>query len=235
MGDDGETDRSRLALTRRYNPFRALSDTMNLFNKIFAIITLIIGFITGLMAILFPQTALAAVNGLAAGFHTSFFPGTDGLARFVARAPIALTFAAVIGGLLFLELRSPRSSTIEVSKATGGKVRVTTASVEKKILAGVIAMPDVLSATVRVVTRGPSLTAHVEAMTPDTVDVLAKGDEIAAGVRAIAQDQLGLKMQDKPHVVIKPIKVKAPGSAGRALFGRRPRNSADDAVGSSEK
>ena len=113
---------------------RGLRDTMNIFNKIFAIVTLIIGFVTGLIAILFPQTALAAINGLAAGFHTSFFPGTDGLARVAARAPLAITFALVIGGLLYLELRPPRSSTIEVSKATGGKVRVTTASVEKKIL-----------------------------------------------------------------------------------------------------
>ncbi len=235
MGGDHQTDRDRLALTRRYNPIRALSDTMDIFNKIFAIVTLIIGFITGLIAILFPQTALAAINGLAAGFHTSFFPGTDGLARFLARAPLALTFAAVIGGLLFLELRSPRSSTIEVSKATGGKVSVTTGSVEKKILAGVIAMPDVLSAKVRVATRGPSLTAHVEAVTPDTVDVLAKGDEIAGGVRAIVQDQLGLKMQDKPHVMIKPTKVKAPAAAGRAVFGRKKRVHADNAVESGEK
>ena len=233
MGDDRQTDRNRLALTRRYNRCRALSDNMNIFNKIFAIVTLIIGFITGLIVYLFPQTALAAINGLAAGFHTSFFPGTDGLARFVARAPLALTFAAAIGGLLFLELRSSRSSTIEVTKATGGKVRVTTASVEKKLLAGVIAMPDVLAAKVRVATRGPSLTAHIEAKTPDTVDVLAKGDEIAAGIRAIAQDQLGLKMQDKPHVIIKPTKVKATSSAGRALFGGRKRD--DAAAGSGEK
>ena len=66
MGDDGQTDWDRLALTQRYNRFRALSDTMNIFNKIFAIVTLIIAFVTGLIAILFPQTALAAVNGLAA-------------------------------------------------------------------------------------------------------------------------------------------------------------------------
>jgi hypothetical protein len=206
---------------------------MNIFNKIFAIVTLIIGFVTGLVAILFPQTALAAVNGLAASFHTSFFPGTDGLARFAARAPLAITFALVIGGLLYLELRPPRSNTIEVSKATGGKVRVTTASVEKKILDGVKAMPDVLSARVRVSTRGPSLTAHIEAVTPDTVDVLAKGDEIAAGVRAIAQDQLGLKMQDKPHVMIKPTKVKVSTPSGRGLFGARKRAGSVDADGSS--
>ena len=235
MGDDGQTDWDRLALTQRYNRFRALSDTMNIFNKIFAIVTLIIAFVTGLIAILFPQTALAAVNGLAAGFHASFFPGTEGLARFAARAPLALAFTAAIGGLLFLELRSTRSSTIEVTKATGGKVRVTTASVEKKILAGVLAMPDVLSAKVRVATRGPSLTAHIEALTPDTVDVLTKGDEIAGSVRAIAQDQLGLKMQDKPHVIIKPTKVKTPTPAARALFGRRKRDGVDETVGSGAK
>ncbi|HQV29486.1 MAG TPA: hypothetical protein PLG23_13500 [Thermoflexales bacterium] len=206
---------------------------MNIFNKIFAIVTLIIGFVTGLIAILFPQTALAAINGLAAGFHTSFFPGTDGLARVAARAPLAITFALLVGGLLYLELRKPRSSTIEVSKATGGKVRVTTASVEKKLLDGVNAMPDVISAKVRVSTRGPSLTAYIEAVTPDTVDVLAKGDEIAAGVRAIAQDQLGLKMQDKPHVMIKPTKVKAPSPAGRALFGSKKRAGGDDSPGRS--
>lgn len=233
MDDDGGPDWNRLALTRRYNRLRALSDTMNIFNKIFAIVTLIIGFVTGLVAILFPQTALAAVNGMAASFHTSFFPGTDGLARFAARAPLAITFALVIGGLLYLELRPPRSNTIEVSKATGGKVRVTTASVEKKILDGVKAMPDVLSARVRVSTRGPSLTAHIEAVTPDTVDVLAKGDEIAAGVRAIAQDQLGLKMQDKPHVMIKPTKVKVSTPSGRGLFGARKRAGSVDADGSS--
>jgi hypothetical protein len=235
VGDDGETDRDHLAVARQYNPTRGLRDTMNIFNTIFAIVTLIIGFITGLIAILFPQTALAAVNGLAAGFHTSFFPGTEGLARFAARAPLAITFALVVGGLLFLELRSPRSSTIEVSKATGGKVRVTTASVEQKILAGVNAMPDVLSAKVRVATRGPSLTAHIEAVTPDTVDVLAKGDEIAAGVRAIAQDQLGLKMQDKPHVVIKPRQGKTPGPARRALLGGKKSAGADEAAGSGGK
>lgn len=205
---------------------------MNIFNKIFAIVTLIIGFVTGLIAILFPQTALAAINGLAAGFHTSYFPGTEGLARLAARAPLAITFALLVGGLLYLELRPPRSSTIEVSRATGGKVRVTTASVEKKILDGVNAMPDVMSTKVRVATRGPSLTAYVEAVTPDTVDVLAKGDEIAAEVRAITQDQLGLKMQDKPHVIIKPTKAKAAAPERRALFGGKKGAIGNDGAGS---
>jgi transcriptional regulator of nitric oxide reductase len=84
-------------------------------------------------------------------------------------------------------------------------------------------------------TRGPSLTAHIEAVTPDTVDVLAKGDEIASGVRAIAQDQLGLKMQDKPHVIIKPRKVNTTASGGRALFGAKKRAGADEAAGSGGK
>ena len=102
-------------------------------------------------------------------------------------------------------------------------------------LAGVLAMPDVLSAKVRVATRGPSLTAHIEALTPDTVDVLTKGDEIAGSVRAIAQDQLGLKMQDKPHVIIKPTRVKPPTPAARALFGRKKRDDVDETVGSGAK
>lgn len=196
---------------------------MNIFNKVFTILTLIVGLITGILAILFPQTALAAVNGLAASFHTSYFPGSEGLARFLARAPLAIALVAVIVSVLFLELRAPRSSTIEVARATGGKLRVTTSSVESKILQAVNAMPDVLSSRVRVATRGTAITAHIEAVTPDTVDILAKGDEIAGGVRSVVQEQLGLKMQDKPHVVIRPTRVKARPTNGGPLkrFGAR--------------
>ena len=209
---------------------------MNIFNKIFAIITLIIGFVTGLLAILFPQTALSAINGLATGFHASYFPATEGFARVVARAPLAIAFAVIVGGLLFLELRPPRSSTIEVAKATGGKLRVTTKSVESRILETVNAMPDVLKARVRVATRGSTLTAHIEAHTPDTVDVVAKGDEIASAVRGVAQDQLGLKMQEKPHVIIRPTKVKAGLPAARGLFGSKPgaKPAAGDVTGKGE-
>ncbi|MBX7212776.1 MAG: alkaline shock response membrane anchor protein AmaP [Thermoflexales bacterium] len=195
---------------------------MNLFNKIFTIITLVLALITGLLALIFPQQALQAVNGLAAGFHTSYFPATEGLARTAARLPLAIALAAVIAGILFFELRAPRSSTIEVAKATGGKVRVTVSSVESRILQSVNAMPDIVSSKVRVATRGSALSANIEAETPDTVDVIAKGEEIAANVKSVVEEQLGLKLQGKPNVVIKPkaIKVKAV-SGGRGRFARR--------------
>jgi hypothetical protein len=42
-------------------------------------------------------------------------------------------------------------------------------------------------------------------------------------------------MQDKPHVIIKPTKVKTPTPAARALFGRRKRDGVDETVGSGAK
>lgn len=173
---------------------------MNLFNRVFTIVTILVLTILGLGVIFLPDSMLALT--------TTLLDITKSLSAAGIRALIGLLFLVLMFFLLWLELRRPGSRTVEVARSTGGRIRITTLHVEERIAQQVDALSGVIAARVRVNERDNAVVAHLDVQASPDVDLIAKGEEIAAITRIAVQDQLGLKLYGKPEITLKSAKSK---------------------------
>lgn len=192
---------------------------MNLFNRIFTIITILILIVVGLAVILMPpalQTASASTLGSIAAIDP------------VIRAGVAILFTIILFFLLWLEVRRPGSKTVEVVKSTGSRIRITTSHVEERLGQQIDALGGVIKSRVKVGERDGQVVTELEVVASPGLDIVAKGEEIAAIVRMTVADQLGLKLYGKPQITIKTDKVKSVASVG---LSRQPvKNDASDSA-----
>jgi hypothetical protein len=182
--------------------------TMNLFNRIFTIISLVILAILGAATLVVPGQMLQFANDLANGIHVDVFGGMTSTARITIRIALALVFVLVIFLLLWLETRRSGARHVEVAKASGGRIRIHTGDVETRIQQQVDAVSGILSSRVRVNERDRAVVAMLEVVAAPGIDLVAKGEEVAAVTRIAVQDQLGLKLFGKPQITMKSSKAK---------------------------
>src|ERR1035437_10192661 len=123
---------------------------MNLFNRIFTIISLVVLAILGVATLVVPAQMLQFASDLANSIHFEVFGGMTATARISIRVALALVFALVIFLLLWLETRRGGARHVEVAKASGGRIRIHTSDVESRIQQQVDAVSGILSSRVRV-------------------------------------------------------------------------------------
>jgi hypothetical protein len=195
---------------------------MNLFNRIFTIITLVAVAILGAATLVLPAQMLQFAGDLANAIHNSVFGDMAQTARIAIRIAIALVLVVVVFLLLWLETRRGGARHVDVAKASGGRIRIHTGDVESRIQQQVDAVSGILSSRVHVAERDRAVVASLEVVSAPGIDLVAKGEEVAAVTRIAVQDQLGLKLYGKPQITMKSSKakplpasvVKAPPAAG---------------------
>ena len=173
---------------------------MNLFNRIFTIVSLLV-LVVLVLSVLFISSQL--LNPFVTNLLTLMSAVEASL-----RALIGLVFMVVVVFLLWLEFRRPGSRTVEVVRSTGGRIRITTGHVEERIAEQVDAMSGIIQSKVRVNERDNAVVAHIDVVAAPNLDLVTKGEDIAAKTREVVQDQLGLKLAGKPQITIKTSKVK---------------------------
>ncbi len=173
---------------------------MNLFNRIFTILSLLVLTVLVLGVLLVPPNLLSS--------SLTTFLGLVNTLQSALRALISLVFLAVVLFLLWLDLRRTSGRTVEVARSTGGRIHITTSHVEERIAEQVDAMSGVIQAKVKVNERDNGVVARIDVLTAPNLDLVTKGEDIAAKTREVVQDQLGLKMSGKPHIIIKASKPK---------------------------
>lgn len=191
---------------------------MNTFNRAFTLAGLILLTIFGAATLVAPAMMLNFVDSAAAFFHTSVFGGMTDIARILLRILLAILFVAVMLALVWMEIRGPASRTVEVTRATGGRIRLTTRDIEEQIRQRVDAISGVLQVKVRVTERDNAVVASLDVEAASDTDLVGKGEEVAAITRNVIQDQYGVKLFNKPQVTVKaarpafkpPKAVKAP-------------------------
>ena len=181
---------------------------MNLFNRLFTIVTLVVLAIVGTATLITPDQVLLFITSTANSIHGGLLGGVTDAARIAIRIVIALIFVAVILILMWLEIRRPRSRHVEVAKTSGGQIRIHTADVEERIQQQVDAISGIISARVHVSEKDRAVIAKLDVEAAPGTDLVGKGEEVAAVTRIAVQDQLGLKLKDRPLVTIKSGKVK---------------------------
>lgn len=178
---------------------------MNAFNRIFVIITLAILLVLGAATLISPAFVLNLAQSVADTVRHSFFRAYTDIGRFITRFILAIVWVALLGVLLWLELRRPGSRTIEVARYTGGSaIRISTTAVADKVREEVNALDGVIDTHVQATGRNKAVELKLDVSAAKGVDLVAKAEEIAQVTRRVAQDELGLKLTGKPEVAIQP-------------------------------
>ncbi len=190
---------------------------MNVFNRLFTIVGLIVLLAAGLLSLLSPSTAIALPQSIADSIRVNVFGTMPNYARFWVRFLAATIFALIMAGVLWLELRRPAQRSIEVGRSSGAgtTIRISTDAVEGKVRDKVDSLDGVIGSKVRAVTHNKSIDISIDVLATKDADLVAKAEEIAALTRVIVQDELGLKLYGKPQVTIK-------AGAGKARIDRKP-------------
>ncbi len=181
---------------------------MNLFNRIFTILALVVLAVVGTATLITPDQVLLFINNTANAIHGGLLGGATDTMRLAIRIVVALIFLAVILFLVWMETRRVRSRHVEVAKSSGGQIRIHTADVEERIQQQVDAVGGILGARVHVNEKDRAVVARLDVLAAPGTDLAAKGEEVAAVTRITVQDQLGLKLRDRPLVNMKTGKVK---------------------------
>ncbi len=190
---------------------------MNLFNRLVIIIIFILVAIAGAFALITPAGAISAVQAAANHGASLLNFAPPGILRTIVRLLFAFLWLALMGILLWLELRRPNKRVVEVRGTDDGKVQLSTNDVQQKLTQSILNMAGVQKASVNVVApSGKEIRASVEAVTDPDVDLSAKGTEIAALVRNVVEDQLGVKLSGRPQVNVKAGKPRKGGKAAPA-------------------
>ena len=180
---------------------------MNIFNRFLAVIGLIIIALVGAFALIFPSWTLAFMHS-AADIGHNLFGETTWVLRQIIRTIAAILFLGLMGLLIWLELRQPNQKTVEVTNASGGRVRVASNDIQQRLTREVENLNGVISAKVTVSARNKGIHTQTDAVIMPDADGAGKGDEIAQTIRSIAEQQIGVKLLTKPQVNVKIGKVK---------------------------
>jgi hypothetical protein len=182
---------------------------MNVFNRLFTIVGLLTLLVGGVITLIAPATMLALIQNAADTLHRVFFIGMSDWARLIMRIITATIFALIALALLWLEVRRPAQKSIQVTKAGGTMIRISTDAVESKLRDAIDGLPGVIGSKVVAQTRGKAIAVQLDVLATKETDLVSKAEEIAAVTHTLIQDQLGLKLHGRPQIVIK-------AGAGRA-------------------
>lgn len=169
---------------------------MNVFNRILAILVLLLLLaVTVLVAVLPAQTA-SAVEGAMRNFgaflasieKTHFWPSV------IARVALVLVALAVFLPLLWGELKPRRPKAVYVLTESGSKASVTTESVANRLSWHIDQLADVISVTPVVTARGKAVNVMLNLETQPEIDVPMKTDEVVRVVREVVEDRMGLQL-----------------------------------------
>ncbi len=189
---------------------------MNVFNRLFTIMGIIVLIVAGTATLISPATVLSFIQTTANTIHVNVFANMGELARLGVRSLAAVIFVLIMLGLLWLEVRRPAQRTIEVGRYTGGTtIKISTDSIESKIRDSVDSLGGVIGARVSANTRSKAVDVSIDVLATKDTDLVAKAEEVSAITRMIVQDHLGLKLYGKPQVTIK-------SGAGKAKVDRKP-------------
>lgn len=177
---------------------------MQTFNRVFVVAALGVLLVLGVFVLVAPAAWLGLMRAIADWFRGTVFVAYSDTGRVLARVLMAMVWAALIGFLIWLELRQGGSRDIEIARHTGeSAIRISTDAVRERVKARVDAIPGVLSSKVRVIGRDRAAEMKLDVTVTKDLDLVAKAEEIALAVRQVAQEQLGLKLASKPQVAIR--------------------------------
>jgi hypothetical protein len=124
------------------------------FNRIFVLVMLSLLLVLGAFVLIAPAAWLSLMRSIADWFRGTVFVAYSDTGRVLARVLMAVVWAALIGSLIWLELRQGSSRDIEIVHHAGeSTIRISTEDVRERVKSQVDAIPGVLGSKVHVIGR----------------------------------------------------------------------------------
>jgi hypothetical protein len=164
---------------------------MNLFNRVFVVLLLVLLIPVLVLVILagtFPGVLVGSLRqGLAAWESPS-------LAMQVTAIVVAAVLLVVDLALLFLEFRRPGPQTVRLLHVANGEAGLTTSSIEQRLTQAIHQVPDVVKVSPTVIGKRKGVEVVLNLETSPEVDVPAKTDEVVAVTRDVVEHKMGLAL-----------------------------------------
>ncbi len=175
---------------------------MNLLNRIWVIVDLLLAMVLCTVLLIFPHTLLPAVGTWMVQLGQDL-NALDPWVRFGVGLLLALMLDAVALLWIFFELRKP-TRYLKVMTMEGGIVRVRAESVALQIQYRLDPLPGVIRVKSNVGVKQGRVKAHAEVSVPLGVDVLETAQRCVGAIRAAVTEDLGLALADDPvvHVTV---------------------------------
>ncbi|MCS7221212.1 MAG: hypothetical protein RML36_11670 [Anaerolineae bacterium] len=170
---------------------------MDVFNRLFAIVILLLILVTGVLAAAFPFASLGFVREGIVRLETLLQQEQElRPVLFVIGQIAAVLFTLLVPGLLlWLEMRRPRPGAAPVAMAEGiAQARVATDSVAQRLGWHLSQLADVLNVRPIVRASGRRVDVELEVETTPEIEVLMKTEEVAAVTREVVEDRMGLQL-----------------------------------------
>lgn len=169
---------------------------MNIFNRILAILVLIVLLAAAVWLAVFPLETVRAVQN-ALGATGAFLEQAQANALWlVTLVRVALVVAALVifGLLLWGEVKPRRPRAVRIQTESGSQASVTTESVARRLAWHVDQLADVISVTPKVTAAGRAVNVILHLETRPEIDVPMKTDEVVAVAREVIADRMGLQI-----------------------------------------
>jgi hypothetical protein len=191
---------------------------MKTVNRIVVIVMLLGVGVVSTLALVKPGFTFSAVEREAQAILRFIRQWPEGEPLWYVRVGVGIVVAAALDLLLlvviWLEIRRPSSRDIRVTKAEGGQVTLSVASIVDRLQYEIDQIAGVLRSKPRVSGRRGGVVVEANVETASGVDVPQKADEIVQRVRFVVEERMGLKLTREPKVMLRA--ASQPGRGRRA-------------------
>lgn len=171
---------------------------MNVFNRLIAILALIVGW-TVVVAVAAVPDVMLAVAGASLETLQNVFGLLDsvnpGWLLPAIRAILIILATVVLLVLLWAELRRAETPAVRVRLTSGGEAVVTADSVARRLAWHLDQLADVISVKPTVQRRGNSVDVHLALETAPDIEVPMKTEEVMAVAREVLEERMGLQVR----------------------------------------
>ncbi len=126
-------------------------------------------------------------------------------AQIAIMAGLALLIDLVLIILIYLELRSPKETTVRVQRAEGGEAQIAIDSVVNRVRFQVDRLPGVLEVEPTIVPRRGGVEVILDVEMADDGKLSANIEEISVIARRVVEEEMGLELKGKPKLNLRTV------------------------------
>jgi hypothetical protein len=177
---------------------------MSTFNRIVVTLLLLALVPIVTIALIAPLDAVDLLRDVLDEIEAQLDPSPS-TAQVAIMAGLALLIDLVLIVLIYLELRSPKETSVRVQRAEGGEAQIAIDSVVNRVRFQVDRLPGVLEVEPSIVPRRGGVEVILDVEMADDGRLSATIEEISAITRRVVEEEMGLELKGKPKLNLRTV------------------------------
>ena len=174
---------------------------MNIFNRVIAILSLLIVMVASAIFFIVPVPVLHAVNPFLQLLETNL-SGIYPILQVAGGVVLTLLVWVICAAILWLEVRRPRPKTIKVLKISGGEAELTIDSIANRLEYNIDQLADIIKVKPVISPGRKGVKVDLELETSPEIEVPMKTEEVQQLTKDIVETRMGLRL-DSVRVLIR--------------------------------